>query len=182
MKSLSHVRPLATPWTECVSFTHPFYNSFSAGTTVYSLTGQGNRLYAGTNDSIKIYDISDPTSPVLVSSFSTNNARVNDLEIEGDVLFAATSKGLYKLDASDLDELTQILFVSTGSTSQNEIELYDGKVYAREKQKFMKLLEKIERELCEVMSRGIDLGEKKVNGGPLSGDGGRGRRWDEILK
>ena len=113
----------------CVSFTHPFYNSFSAGTTVYSIAGKGNRLYAGTNDSIKIYDISDPNSPVLVSSFSTNNARVNDLEIEGDVLFAATSKGLYKLDASDPDELEQILFVSTGSTSQNEIELYDGKVY-----------------------------------------------------
>lgn len=56
------------------------------------------------------------------------------------------------------------------------------KMKTREKQKFMKLLEKIERELCEVMSRGIDLGEKKVNGGPLSGDGGRGRRWDEILK
>ena len=113
----------------CVSFTHPFYNSFSAGTTVYSVAGKGNRLYAGTNDSIKIYDISDPDSPVLISSFSTNNARVNDLEIEGDILFAATSKGLYKLDASDPDELEQILFVSTGSTSQNEIELYDGKVY-----------------------------------------------------
>ena len=114
---------------ECVPFTHPFYNSFSAGTTVYSVAGKGARLYAGTNDSIKIYDISDPDSPVLVSSFSTNNARVNDLEIEGNVLFAATSKGLYKLDASDPDELEQILFVSTGSTSQNEIELYDGKVY-----------------------------------------------------
>ena len=113
----------------CVPFTHPFYNSFSAGTTVYSLAGKGNRLYAGTNDSIKIYDISDPNSPVLVSSFSTNNARVNDLEIEGNVLYAATSKGLYKLDASDPDELEQILFVSTGSTSQNEIELYDGKIY-----------------------------------------------------
>ena len=113
----------------CVPFTHPFYNSFSAGTTVYSVAGKGDRLYAGTNDSIKIYDISDQNSPVLVSSFSTNNARVNDLEIEGDVLFAATSKGLYKLDTSDPDELEQILFVSTGSTSQNEIELYDGKVY-----------------------------------------------------
>ena len=113
----------------CVSFTHPFYNSFSAGTTVYSVAGKGDRLYAGTNDSIKIYDISNQNSPVLVSSFSTNNARVNDLEIEGEVLFAATSKGLYKLDASDPDELEQILFVSTGSTSQNEIELYDGKVY-----------------------------------------------------
>ena len=114
----------------CVPFTHPFYNSFLAGTTVYSVAGKGNRLYAGTNDSIKIYDISDQNSPVLVSSFPTNNARVNDLEIEADVLFAATSKGLYKLDASDPDELEQILFVSTGSTSQNEIELYDGKIYA----------------------------------------------------
>ena len=114
---------------ECVPFTHPFYNSFSAGTTVYSVAGKGDRLYAGTNDSIKIYDISEPNAPVLASSFSTNNARVNDLEIEGEVLFAATSKGLYKLDAGDPDELDQILFVSTGSTSQNEIELYDGKVY-----------------------------------------------------
>ena len=50
----------------CVPFTHPFYNSFSAGTAVYSVAGKGNRLYAGTNDSIKIYDISDQNSPVLV--------------------------------------------------------------------------------------------------------------------
>ena len=114
---------------ECVPFTHPWYSSFSAGATVYSLDGKGERLYAGTDGAIQIYDISDQNSPVLVSSFSTNNARVNDLEIEGDVIFAATSKGLYKLDASDPDELEQILFVSTGSTSQNEIELYDGKVY-----------------------------------------------------
>ena len=52
----------------------------------------------------------------------------------------------------------------------------------REKQKFMKFLEKVGRELCEAMSRGIDLGEENVKGGPLSGDGGRGRRWDEIMK
>ena len=48
----------------------------------------------------------------------------------------------------------------------------------REKQKFMKFLEKVGRELCEAMSRG----EENVKGGPLSGDGGRGRRWDEIMK
>ena len=113
---------------ECVPFNHPWYNSFSAGASVYSLDGKGNRLYVGTNNAIKVYDISDPTSPVLVSSFSTSS-RVNDLEVYGDSLFAATNGGLYKLDASDPDELEQILFVSTGSTSQNEIELYDGKIY-----------------------------------------------------
>ena len=93
---------------ECVPFTHPWYNSFSAGATVYSLSGKGERLYVGTNNAIKVYDISDPISPVLVSSFSTSS-RVNDLEVYGDTLFAATNSGLYKLDASDSDELTQIL-------------------------------------------------------------------------
>ena len=49
------------------------------------------------------------------------------------------------------------------------------KMKTRERQKFMKFPEKIGREWCEVMSRGIDLGEEKAGGGPLSGDNGRGR-------
>jgi hypothetical protein len=113
---------------ECVPFTHPWYNSFSAGATVYSLSGKGERLYVGTNNAIKVYDISDPLSPVLVSSFPTNS-RVNDLEVYGDTLFAATNSGLYKLDASDPDELTQILFISAFLNSQYKVEVYDGKLY-----------------------------------------------------
>ena len=112
---------------ECVPFTHPWYNSFSAGATVYSLDGKGERLYVGTNNAIKIYDISDPISPVLVSSFSTSS-RVNDLEVYGDALFAATNGGLYKLDASN-DMLTQTLFVSAFLNSQYKVEVYNGKLY-----------------------------------------------------
>ena len=112
---------------KCVPFTHPWYNSFSAGATVYSLDGKGNRLYVGTNNAIKIYDISDPISPVLVSSFPTSS-RVNDLEVYGDTLFAATNGGLYKLDASN-DTLTQTLFVSAFLNSQYKTEVYNGKLY-----------------------------------------------------
>ena len=115
---------------ECVPFTHPWYNSFSAGASVYSLDGKGDRLYVGTNNAIKVYDISDQTSPVLVSSFSTSS-RVNDLEVYGDVLFAATNGGLYKLDASN-DTLTQTLFVSTFLNSQYKVEVYNGKLYVGE--------------------------------------------------
>ena len=113
---------------ECVPFTHPWYSSFSAGATVYSLDGKGERLYVGTNNAIKIYDISDPISPVLVSSFSTSS-RVNGLEVYGNTLFAATNSGLYKLNASDPDELTQILFISTVLNYQYKVEVYDGKLY-----------------------------------------------------
>ena len=112
---------------ECVPFTHPWYSSFSAGASVYSLDGKGDRLYVGTNNAIKVYDISDPISPVLVSSFSTSS-RVNDLEVYGDALFAATNGGLYKLDASN-DMLTQTLFVSAFLNSQYKVEVYNGKLY-----------------------------------------------------
>ena len=112
---------------ECVPFTHPWYNSFSAGATVYSLDGKGDRLYVGTNNAIKVYDISDPTSPVLVSSFSTSS-RVNDLKVYGDTIFAATNGGLYKLDASN-DTLTQTLFVSAFLNYQYKVEVYNGKLY-----------------------------------------------------
>jgi hypothetical protein len=115
---------------ECVPFTHPWYSSFSAGATVYSLDGKGDRLFVGTNNSIKVYDISDPISPVLVSSFSTGS-RVNDLEVYGDTLFAATNGGLYKLDASN-DTLTQTLFVSAFLNSQYKVEVYNGKLYVGE--------------------------------------------------
>ena len=113
---------------ECVPFTHPWYNSFSAGATVYSLDGKGERLYVGMNNAIKVYDISDPITPVLLSSFSTSS-RVNDLEVYGDYLFAATNSGLYKLDASDPDELTQTLFVSAFLNYQYKVEVYNGKLY-----------------------------------------------------
>ena len=112
---------------ECIPFTHPWY-TFSAGATVYSLDGKGERLYVGTNNAIKVYDISDPIAPVLVSSFSTSS-RVNDLEVYGDTLFAATNSGLYKLDASDPDELTQVLFISATLNYQYKVEVYDGKLY-----------------------------------------------------
>jgi len=112
---------------ECVPFTHQWYSSFSAGATVYSVAGKGNRLYVGTNNTIKVYDISDPIAPVLLSSFSTSS-RVNDLEVYGDTLFAATNGGLYKLDASN-DTLTQTLFVSTFLNSQYKVEVYNGKLY-----------------------------------------------------
>ena len=112
---------------ECVPFTHPWYSSFSAGATVYSLSGKGDRLYVGTNNAIKVYDISDPIAPVLLSSFSTSS-RVNDLEVDGDALFAATNGGLYKLDASN-DTLTQTLFVSTTLNYQYKVEVYNGKLY-----------------------------------------------------
>ena len=112
---------------ECVPFTHPWYNSFSAGATVYSLDGKSDRLFVGTNNAIKVYDISDPTSPVLVSSFSTSS-RVNDLEVYGNALFAATNGGLYKLDASN-DTLTQTLFVSAFLNYQYKVEVYNGKLY-----------------------------------------------------
>ena len=112
---------------ECVPFTHPWYNSFSAGATVYSLDGKGDRLYVGTNNAIKAYDISDPIAPVLLSSFSTSS-RVNDLEVYGNTLFAATNGGLYKLDASN-DTLTQTLFVSAFLNSQYKVEVYNGKLY-----------------------------------------------------
>ena len=115
---------------ECVPFTHQWYNSFSAGASVYSLDGKGDRLYVGTNNAIKVYDISDPTSPVLVSSFSTSS-RVNDLEVYGDSIFAATNGGLYKLDASN-DTLTQTLFVSAFLNSQYKAEVYNGKLYVGE--------------------------------------------------
>ncbi len=112
----------------CVPFTHPWYSSFSAGATVYSLDGKGERLYVGTNNAIKVYDISDPIAPVLVSSFSTSS-RVNDLEVYSNTLFAATNSGLYKLDASDPDELTQILFISATLNYQYKVEVYNGKLY-----------------------------------------------------
>ena len=115
---------------ECVLFSHPWYNSFSAGAKVYSLAGKGDRLYVGTNNAIKVYDISEPTSPVLVSSFSTSS-RVNDLEVYVDSLFAATNGGLYKLDASN-DTLTQTLFISTFLNSQYKVEVYNGKLYVGE--------------------------------------------------
>ncbi|MGI6394789.1 MAG: hypothetical protein ACOX2F_08735 [bacterium] len=116
---------------ECVPFTHPWYRSFATGSTIYSVAGKGDRLYVGTNDSIKVYDISDPEALILKSTFSTNGRRVYDLEIADDnVMYAATSGGLYKLDTTDPDTLISLLFYNTGLFNyQYKIELYNDKLY-----------------------------------------------------
>ncbi|MBP7433988.1 hypothetical protein KA996_10635, partial [bacterium] len=114
---------------ECVPFTHPWYRSFATGSTIYSVAGKGDRLYVGTNNSIKVYDISDPEAFVLKSTFSTNK-RVYDLEVaDDDVMYAATSGGIYKLDTTNPDTLSQISFYSTGYNYQYRIQLYNDKLY-----------------------------------------------------
>ncbi|GEM_PF-6428791 len=113
----------------CTPFTHPWYKQYSIGTTVYSVAGKGNRLYVGTSNAIKVYDISDPNAMVLKSTFTTNKI-VYDLEVvDGDIMYAATSGGLYKLNTVNPDTLTSLLFFSTPYNYQYRIQLYNGNLY-----------------------------------------------------
>ncbi len=112
----------------CQPFTHPWYQSFSVGTTIYSVAGKGSRLYVGTNSTIRIYDISDPNALTLKYTFTTNK-RVYDLEVVGDTLYAATSGGLYKFSIANPDTLVQEKFLSTPYNYQYRLEYYDGKLY-----------------------------------------------------
>jgi len=113
----------------CTPFTHPWYKSFSIGTTVYSVAGKGDRLYVGTNSTIRVYDISDPNAMVLKSTFTTNR-RVYDLEVaEGDIMYAATSGGIYKFNTANPNALSQLSFYSTPYNYQYRIQLYNDKLY-----------------------------------------------------
>ncbi|HNT27677.1 MAG TPA: hypothetical protein PKH10_05795, partial [bacterium] len=113
----------------CQPFIRPWYKSFSIGTTVYSVAGKGDRLYVGTNSTIRVYDISDPNAMVLKSTFTTNR-RVYDLEVaEGDIMYAATSGGIYKFNTANPDALSQLSFFSTPYNYQYRIQLYNDKLY-----------------------------------------------------
>ncbi len=113
----------------CLPFTSPWYKSFSVGTTVYSVAGKGDRLYVGTNSTIRVYDISDPNALVLKSTFTTNR-RVYDLEVaEGDIMYAATSGGIYKFNTANPDAISQLSFYSTPYNYQYRIQLYNDKLY-----------------------------------------------------
>ncbi len=115
---------------ECMPFTHPWYRSFATGSTIYSVAGKGDRLYVGTNNSIKVYDISDPEAFVLKSTFSTGSRRVYDLEVaDDDVMYAATSGGIYKLDTANPDTLASLSFFATSYNYQYRIQLYNDKLY-----------------------------------------------------
>jgi len=116
---------------ECVSFSHPWYNSFPAGATVYSVAGNGDRLYVGTDGSITVYDISDSAAMTYISDYSTNGERVYDLEVTGDnEMYAATSGGIYRLDVSAPDTLTLISNHDTGYYNyQYRIQLYNNLLY-----------------------------------------------------
>ncbi|HSW60014.1 MAG TPA: hypothetical protein VLJ60_04410 [bacterium] len=114
----------------CMPFTYPWYRSFATGSTIYSVAGKGDRLYVGTNNSIKVYDISDPEALVLKSTFSTGSRRVYDLEVvEGDIMYAATSGGIYKLNTVNPDTLASLSFFATSYNYQYRIQLYNDKLY-----------------------------------------------------
>ena len=115
---------------ECMPFTHPWYRSFATGSTIYSVAGKGDRLYVGTNNSIKVYDISDPNALVLKSTFSTGGRIVYDLEVaENDIMYAATSGGIYKLNTANPDTLSSLSFFATSYNYQYRIQLYNDKLY-----------------------------------------------------
>jgi len=115
---------------ECVPFTHKWYNSFSAGATVYSVAGKGGRLYVGTDGMINVYDISDSASMTYVAEYSTGGERVYDLEVAGSEMYAATSGGIYRFDISDPDIITLINSLSTGYYNyQYRIQLYNDLLY-----------------------------------------------------
>jgi hypothetical protein len=61
---------------ECVPFSNPWYRTFSVGTTVVNVEGRGDRFYAGTSGSVRVYDISDPEDMVLLHTFSTGSTKV----------------------------------------------------------------------------------------------------------
>ena len=84
----------------------------------------------GTNNSIKVYDISDPEAFVLKSTFSTGSRRVYDLEVaDDDVMYAATSGGIYKLDTANPDTLASLSFFATSYNYQYRIQFYNDKLY-----------------------------------------------------
>ncbi|HQO90736.1 MAG TPA: hypothetical protein PLX56_00270 [bacterium] len=77
----------------CNKFSAPDYSYFSAGTEIYSVEGFGKYLFAAHGNGIRVYDISNPVSPVLKNNISLYGP-VRDLEIEGERVFAATGNGI----------------------------------------------------------------------------------------
>lgn len=77
----------------CNKFSAPDYSYFSAGTEIYAVEGFGKYLFAAHGNGIRVYDISNPVSPVLKNNVSLYGP-VRDLEIEGERVFAATGNGI----------------------------------------------------------------------------------------
>ena len=77
----------------CNKFSAPDYSYFNAGTKIYTVEGFGKYLFAAHGNGIRVYDISNPVSPVLKNNISLYGP-VRDLEIEGERVFAATGNGI----------------------------------------------------------------------------------------
>jgi hypothetical protein len=77
----------------CNKFSAPDYSYFNAGTKIYAVEGFGKYLFAAHGNGIRVYDISNPVSPVLKNNISLYGP-VRDLEIEGERVFAATGNGI----------------------------------------------------------------------------------------
>lgn len=63
----------------------------------------GDRLYASSGSAVEIYDVSTPSSPVLLSRVPyTGNGRILTMDLSGDTLFVGTAGGdVVALDVSD---------------------------------------------------------------------------------
>ena len=116
-----------------VSQSPAFITSVDIGSRPVDIEQVGNYLYSldQTQDKIKVYDISNPIAPTLVSSLSISSTYFQQMAIDGNYLYAISSSGtndFYVVDISDPTNISLVGGFDMGS-SLSEIEISNGYAY-----------------------------------------------------
>ncbi|MDH5518160.1 MAG: Ig-like domain-containing protein [Gammaproteobacteria bacterium] len=103
---------------------------YVGGTEIRSLKLDGNRLYALADNQLKIYDITDTSTPVLTGTVS-GYANATAMATMANTVFVAEGTAVRVLDVTDPASVTEITQIShPGADFYSGLEIYNNHLYA----------------------------------------------------
>lgn len=101
----------------------PIVGSYGGGYLYQDVIVEGNVAYIAENDSLMIFNVKDPTNPVLLNRTRIVNTFFRRLDLEGHLLYLVNfyAPGIYVFDVSD--PVNPILLSAQGGTTAIDIEV-----------------------------------------------------------
>jgi len=100
------------------------YSQTNITTEVNTLVAKGRYVYLGTSDSIKKYDLSNPTQPVIFSGTNTiSSASSVDLVVHKEDIIVANANGLLQID-TNLNQINSVVMDTPLRLSQDSEYLF----------------------------------------------------------
>ncbi len=110
----------------CAPFTYPQSGFYQMDTTVHSVAGGDNYLYAGTDSGVQVIDVTDHTAPTMVDFINTDHPVYDMIRVNG-YLYLSSGNGVAVISLSD-PAAPQLVNAVTTYDNDNFMYSYTGPV------------------------------------------------------